>query len=722
MDLALVRKHRLGHMFSHGSPTKFEFDNWHVEKCAQVNLLLEMFRRKAWSKECSVDKETGMCTACSIFLAIGFRKVYQSVFYEDVMGCAFSHHGIAKLRKCEQNGCLLCGLLWKSYMAARSTDQTPTEVWLTVDTYRTTRVEIAVRWGDGSFADLLFDQNSPLAEDDNAKPSVRSPKVRDRKFRGKPSQPSYSGVTALQWLRKCCESHQRCQISEYDSSWLPSRLIDLEDLLETGQVRLRQRSEVLGSASCAYATLSHCWGNRTPESSDCLHERTESQLYGGRGIKTFCILFQEAMSFTKSLGLRYLWIDCLCIFQGRSNEWYSESAQMLNVYGNSTVNLAASSSVSGQSPLMPHKFTNSPLVIEELGSRGTRIPFRYTSSRYEYAMFMNQPLHSRGWVLQELYLSRRVIYFTESQVYWRCREFQASEHQPDGGQFDFLLNNDLDMYVSRSQELEERQKQHYLETKWQGLVGNYSRTALSYASDRLDAFSGIAKRFSAEYQSLGIQAKYAAGIWCHELAQGLSWFAYTPASRASEYIAPSWSWASMDPFDYWWGHVGENDTQVAIIDVSLTPVAPSNEYGRISDGYLLVECSVYRPPESLVLQTDGNAVTVSPGVVVKLEIRFDEKRHCGTVLDPSVCFLLCNANRGRESLCVGGIMLSPASAAECLDKPGKTLYVRRGYWIIIPTGAWDVEAREPWWLKFCELFRFNPDSPEESYKERFMIV
>lgn len=43
------------------------------------------------------------------------------------------------------------------------------------------------------------------------------------------------------------------------------------------------------------------------------------------------VVFQEAVTVTIKLGLRYLWIDALCIIQDDPSDWERESACMAEI-------------------------------------------------------------------------------------------------------------------------------------------------------------------------------------------------------------------------------------------------------------------------------------------------------------------------------------------------------------------------------------------------------
>ena len=54
--------------------------------------------------------------------------------------------------------------------------------------------------------------------------------------------------------------------------------------------------------------------------------------------------FQDAVAVTRQLGLRWLWIDSLCIIQDDGLDWQHESSKMAAVYSNATVVIGASRS------------------------------------------------------------------------------------------------------------------------------------------------------------------------------------------------------------------------------------------------------------------------------------------------------------------------------------------------------------------------------------------
>lgn len=127
-----------------------------------------------------------------------------------------------------------------------------------------------------------------------------------------------------QWHTQCAV-HETCR-DELEHPF-PSRLLDLEpeDSLG-GPVKLIETKQLNSSK---YACLSYCWGGVEP---DCM---TTNATYdkNQRGIPTQKTprLFLEAKEVTRNMGIRYLWIDSLCIIQGNSLDWRQEAARMADI-------------------------------------------------------------------------------------------------------------------------------------------------------------------------------------------------------------------------------------------------------------------------------------------------------------------------------------------------------------------------------------------------------
>ncbi|KAH6875169.1 heterokaryon incompatibility protein-domain-containing protein, partial [Alternaria rosae] len=115
----------------------------------------------------------------------------------------------------------------------------------------------------------------------------------------------------------------------------PTRLLELEN--EKACLILSLRDEPSGH----YAALSYCWGPNPSFIHLTADNLQEFQL--GLPYSDLPIAFQEAMCMIRGLGIRYLWIDALCIIQsglGSSEDWQSECGRMQEIYSYCFINLS----------------------------------------------------------------------------------------------------------------------------------------------------------------------------------------------------------------------------------------------------------------------------------------------------------------------------------------------------------------------------------------------
>lgn len=72
--------------------------------------------------------------------------------------------------------------------------------------------------------------------------------------------------------------------------------------------------------------------------------------------------FQDAVIVTRGLGLRYLWIDSLCILQDSMVEMQQEIQKTASVYGNATVTISATSAINSTSGFLARDPRPEPVV------------------------------------------------------------------------------------------------------------------------------------------------------------------------------------------------------------------------------------------------------------------------------------------------------------------------------------------------------------------------
>jgi hypothetical protein len=119
-------------------------------------------------------------------------------------------------------------------------------------------------------------------------------------------------------LQICATQHEECCTSYYLA--LPSRVIEVPPLGKSGPLRL----VVPGLRSARYATLSHCWGPGPP--AILTTKQSLSDHLVEIPLQKLPRTFMHAVQVTRALGLRYLWIDSLCIVQDDPQDWEAEAA------------------------------------------------------------------------------------------------------------------------------------------------------------------------------------------------------------------------------------------------------------------------------------------------------------------------------------------------------------------------------------------------------------
>jgi hypothetical protein len=265
--------------------------------------------------------------------------------------------------------------------------------------------------------------------------------------------------------------------------------------------------------------------------------------------------FIDAIKVASLLGVHYIWIDALTIIQDSSDDWAKEASRMGDVYKYSFINIGATASTDSHGGLF---FERDPALVN---------PCTYTLDHINYLLIdRNQwdssvelaPLLQRGWVVQERVLCTRMLHFGQDQLFWECRTSAGCEVAPEIGP-DQLESRVLLSSLKANDELAagenkiEKEPNHIdkpcrLLRQWHSIVGNYSGSTLTFKSDKLIAISGMAEAFQRQ-----LGDDYVAGMWKADLIRELAWGCIvTPvvprenAIQVSEqYVAPSWSWASV---------------------------------------------------------------------------------------------------------------------------------------------------------------------------------
>lgn len=197
---------------------------------------------------------------------------------------------------------------------------------------------------------------------------------------------------------------------------LPTRVLDLGEN-DSWSIRLIENTCQEPPATGRYIALSHRWGVLKPEQQFCTYTSNIKQRKAYISFAELPATFKDAVRVTRALGVRYLWIDSLCIIQNCEKDWAAEAGKMESVFSRAYCTIAASSASSSLVGFLGDRCQRDVIRIPLPGGQSLYLAEYIDNFRADVE---NSLLSSRGWVFQERALSRRTIYFTSTQIYWEC--------------------------------------------------------------------------------------------------------------------------------------------------------------------------------------------------------------------------------------------------------------------------------------------------------------
>lgn len=395
--------------------------------------------------------------------------------------------------------------------------------------------------------------------------------------------PDESILSRIRGWVAACDKHSRC--AQQDRA-MPTRVIDVGDETPGNSVKL---VETTVDDQERYIALSYCWGIGPKQYVTT--QATVAERKQGIDVSTLPKTFQDAIALSRQLGVRYIWIDSLCICQDQIHEWERESTKMAAVYTNACLTVAATGVDSSDGGLFfsrtPPRSIELPYISGE--TSGTvlahLLPLDREIIKQYHSEMRDEPLTQRAWGFQERVLSRRILHFAKHQVYYECIEGTQTENGltlPDRYQYAYdALDKTKTEMIEKTFSGKPRRKRSSNDVlqQWYGLLWGYGGRKLTLASDKLPAMSGLARI----YHEI-LQDEYLAGVWKTNIIEGICWQGlHCSLPPNDEYRAPSWSWASVDGIAAT-GFSG-NDYLAKAID-SYVEVDGENPFGKIKNGWL----------------------------------------------------------------------------------------------------------------------------------------
>ncbi|OAL00740.1 HET-domain-containing protein [Phaeosphaeriaceae sp. SRC1lsM3a] len=331
---------------------------------------------------------------------------------------------------------------------------------------------------------------------------------------------------------ECQSSHPMCKLSAPLSAFTPTRLVEI---IGNGHIMLRlcERLETCEP----YSAISHCWGDSQPLT---LTRDTTSDLFHGISLKRLPKTFQDAIAVTRRFGLRYLWIDSLCIYQDDEHDWGFEASRMKDIYRNAAFCIAATHATDSTVGLFHERddravhplnvdisWSNPRAMMGALMHPSQMLPTGPYSVVCEHLneewLIDDAPLNQRAWHWWQLCKARKENRLkTLVQEYRQMRVDPGEEHE-DPSQLLIDIRN-----------------------HWRDFIHSYSGYGLTHESDIFVALQGIAQDIFTDT----LEDRMVAGLSEQRLMQEICWKSCSDECRPdhkhrpAKWRAPSWSWAS----------------------------------------------------------------------------------------------------------------------------------------------------------------------------------
>ncbi len=361
------------------------------------------------------------------------------------------------------------------------------------------------------------------------------PVMKSRPLINKTPYPSYSGQAFgsdsastrfsrwRNWLEKCCYSSGSADHSEQR----------LSNLAGFSLVDVTIDEVVPATPGMKYAALSYVWGQEITRTS-------KSHAQESRYPRTI----RDALTFTATVGLRYLWVDAVCI-PSEPSERAEQIQNMDAIYKGAAVVIIAASSEHSEFGLHGISLETKPQIRTHFGH--LELVFR----AYDYADYLAMSKWStRGWCLQEGLLAQRRFIITDQEIFLECCRGLHHESKSDSKIFwGWQGSGILDVIENFWREICSGEVGKYAD-----VVTSYLRKDLTRESDIADAFTGLANSLNVgifgRMPSRSTPTQSCWGFPCRYFGAALTWYPiltteHPPRRRTlslQDCVLPSWSW------------------------------------------------------------------------------------------------------------------------------------------------------------------------------------
>lgn len=323
------------------------------------------------------------------------------------------------------------------------------------------------------------------------------------------------------WIQKCTNSHGGCSLLN-EHGFFPLRIIDVGRCgLGDGDVdrvfitSKKPDNSTTAHNSLSYAALSYSWGGEANFKSTVKH--ISSYEADGIAVKDLPKTVQDAIFCTREMGLRYLWVDALCIIQDDPSDKRRQIPRIRETFHFTTVTIVA-----GRSETVYDGFLGKP---RSSGRRSGLLPYYSPGSSavgtfylvqthiHEYS---NDPVNTRAWTLEEALLSPRLLIYSACGLRWQCQQVSdvacqgAGNHVSFGArdahyrlpQSIFSGSSPTSSGVGGADPARVAADLESARISWAGCLRRYTSRQLTRESDKLQALSALAEQYALYFSTL----------------------------------------------------------------------------------------------------------------------------------------------------------------------------------------------------------------------------
>ncbi|KAI1505802.1 heterokaryon incompatibility protein-domain-containing protein [Biscogniauxia marginata] len=373
------------------------------------------------------------------------------------------------------------------------------------------------------------------------------------------------GTKNVRWLQDRLQKHIVSTRRVKGEKFLPTRLVDLGSEQQGIPPRLVLSRDIQHPGSddeLKYAALSYCWGSPAETKFQLKTERgTIAERLASIDTNSMTLVVKDAVRVCNALGIRYLWVDAICIVQDDRSDWDRESQRIDRIFNNAVVTICPSSSSSCQQGFLTRP--RHSIDIQFNSRVKLSVSGHYTM---EYSMLDPDSLEthgvpvisdlrgsvwdSRAWTFQEFHSSQLVMLFGRQKIHVINIDGVASE-----GRNEPVRQEGVPMIPVMDRRLSSRtirfNTKKYIYSVWMELLPRYNERQLTDATDKFPTLSGLASYFRRILKN----ESYVAGLWMRDLFRQLFWSdvkghgchtldKLVKYFRSPQFcVAPSWSWA-----------------------------------------------------------------------------------------------------------------------------------------------------------------------------------